>query len=289
MTYSIVARDPATGALGVAVQTCMPAVGASVAWARPGIGAVATQAITEPAYGPRCLDALQAGAPAAAALAQARQADDLDLVRQVGVVGADGSVAAMTGEWCIDHAGELTGDGFAVQANMMASPAVWPAMAETFCRAGGSFPARLLAALDAGQAAGGDARGMMSAALLVVDGERCDPWAGRQVDLRVDRSEDPLAELRTLLAAARAYDGHGRAVAALARGDAAAAQAAADEALELLPGEENLRFVLAGAQAASGDSEAALAGLRALTQARPTWDVIVRGFAAKGLIALPPP
>src|SRR5215510_8055556 len=105
VTYSIVARDPGTGLLGVAVQTAMFAAGASVPWARAGVGAVATQAITEGAYGPRCLDAIQSGASAPAALAQAQAA----LLRQVGVVAADGSVAAMTGEWCIDHAGHLLG------------------------------------------------------------------------------------------------------------------------------------------------------------------------------------
>jgi uncharacterized Ntn-hydrolase superfamily protein len=160
VTYSIVARDPQTGLLlGVAVQTAMFAAGASVPWARAGVGAVAAQAIAEPAYGPRCLDAIQAGASAQAALAQAQAADEAALLRQVGVVAADGSVAAMTGEWCIDHAGHLLGDGFAVQANMMASPAVWPAMAEAFGQSPEPFPRRLLAALEAGQAAGGDAPG----------------------------------------------------------------------------------------------------------------------------------
>jgi uncharacterized Ntn-hydrolase superfamily protein len=125
------------------------------------------------------------------------------LLRQVGVVAADGSVAAMTGEWCIDHAGHLLGDGFAVQANMMASPAVWPSMAEAFGQSSASFPCRLLAALETGQNAGGDARGMMAAALVVVEAELRDPWAGRLVDLRVDRSDAPLADLRRLLGRVR--------------------------------------------------------------------------------------
>ena len=150
MTYSIVSRDPGTGLLGVAVQTAMFAAGASVLWARAGVGAVATQAITEGAYGPRCLDVIQGGASAPAALAQGQSADEAALLRQVGVVAADGSVAAMTGEWCIDHAGHLLGDGFAVQANMMASPAVWPAMAEAYQSSPEGFPRRLLAALEAG-------------------------------------------------------------------------------------------------------------------------------------------
>jgi len=288
VTYSIVSRDPGTGLLGVAVQTAMFAAGASVLWARAGVGAVATQAITEGAYGPRCLDVIQGGASAPAALAQAQSADEAALLRQVGVVAADGSVAAMAGEWCIDHAGHLLGDGFAVQANMMASPAVWPAMAEAYQSSPEGFPRRLLAALEAGQAAGGDARGMMAAALVVVEAEPCDPWAGRLVDLRVDRSNAPLEELRRLLDASDGYDGFGRAVGALFSGDPAAALASADEGLSALPGEENLRFVRAGALAASGDNAGAVGELRALIAARPSWATIIRSFAARGLLTMPP-
>src|SRR5437763_809597 len=201
MTYSVVARDPATGMLGVAVQSCYFGAGAIVPWARPGVGAVATQAIAEAAYGPRCLDALAAGAAAPAALEQATAADPGAGVRQVGVVGADGTVAAMTGDWCIDHAGHLAGDGFTVQANMMASPQVWPAMADAFTASGEPFPRRLLTALTAAQAAGGDARGVMSAAMVVVAARPAESWAGRLVDLRVDRSGDPLGDLERLLTA----------------------------------------------------------------------------------------
>src|SRR5262245_39708172 len=119
VTYSIVARDPESGELGVAVQTCMFAVGAVVPWARSGVGAVATQAMGEPAYGPRCLDAIASGASAVEALERAQAADPAALLRQVGVVAADGTTAAATGDWCIDDAGHVVGDGFAVQANMM--------------------------------------------------------------------------------------------------------------------------------------------------------------------------
>jgi uncharacterized Ntn-hydrolase superfamily protein len=308
MTYSIVARDPQTGLLGVAVQTAMFAVGSTVPWARAGVGAVATQAMAEPAYGTRCLDALQAGASAQAALDQAMTADQAALLRQVAVVDANGSAAAFTGEWCIDQAGHIVGDGFAVQANMMASPDVWPAMAAAYGSAapmpeagssgldGGdrandeaawSFGRRLLAVLEAAQAAGGDARGVMSAALIIVAGQPAEPWAGRLVDLRTDRGEDPLGQLRRLLDAAEAYARFGSAVDALAGGDARAALDAADRGLVLLPGEENLRFIRSGALLAAGDEEAGRAVLRALIDDRPSWAVVVRGFAAKGLLTLP--
>jgi uncharacterized Ntn-hydrolase superfamily protein len=129
MTYSIVARDPATGELGVAVQTCFLAVGSIVPWARPGVGAVATQAFAERAYGPRCLDALASGAGADGALSQARAADPGAEVRQVAVVGADGATAVVTGGLCLDHAGHAVGEGYTAQANMVSSPEVWGAMA----------------------------------------------------------------------------------------------------------------------------------------------------------------
>ncbi len=287
MTFSIVARDPGSGALGAAVQTCMFAVGAFVPWARPGVGAVATQAIVEPAYGHRCLDAMQAGASSPDALAGAQAADPAGQLRQVGVVSADGSVAAVTGEWCIDHAGHLLGDGFAVQANMMASPDVWPAMAAAFGASADSFPRRMLAALEAGQWAGGDARGKMAAALIVVAGQRCDPWAGRLVDLRIDRSNDPLGDLRRLLDASEAYDGFKRANRALAAGNGDTALVHIGQALRTLPEEENLRFLRARALLATGDTDGGRGELRSLIKTRPTWEIIVRSLAAKGLIALP--
>jgi uncharacterized Ntn-hydrolase superfamily protein len=284
MTYSIVARDPESGALGVAVQTAMFGVGATVPWAEPGVGVVATQAFAEPAYGPRCLDALGAGRPAPDALAEATAADPLAVLRQVGVVAADGSVAAVTGDLCIDHAGHVADDGFAVLANMMASDGVWPAMADAYAAATGPFPQRLLAALRGAQAAGGDARGVMSAAMFVVAGEPGAPGAGRLVDVRVDRSADPLGDLARLLVAADAYAHYGRSVDALANGRADEARAEIDAGLEALPGEENLRFVLAGALGAQGDPDAAMAELRALIATSPGWETIARSFAAKGFM-----
>jgi uncharacterized Ntn-hydrolase superfamily protein len=288
MTYSIVACDPATGELGVAVQSAMFGVGAIVPWARPGVGVVATQAIAEAAYGPRCLDAIAEGSSAAEALGKAAAADTAGFLRQVGVVAADGTVAATTGEYCIDHAGHLTGEGFSVQANMMASPQVWPAMADAFTSAAGPLARRLLAALEAAQGAGGDARGVMSAALMVVGGQPADAWAGRLVDLRVDRSPDPIGDLRRLLDASEAYGRFSRAVDELFGGDPAAALTDAGAGLEMLPGEENLRFLRAGALLAQGDLDGGRDELRSLLADRPSWEVIVRSFAAKGLLSLPP-
>jgi uncharacterized Ntn-hydrolase superfamily protein len=290
MTYSIVARDSATGLLGVAVQTCAFAVGTIAPWARAGVGAVATQAFASPAYGPRCLDALEAGASAADALAGARAADDSPFLRQVGVVSADGSVAAWTGEACIDHAGDLVGEAFTVQANMMATAEVWSAMAEAFQGSVESFPRRLLAALDAGQSVGGDARGMMSAALLVVDGQRGDAWVRPLVDLRVDRADDPLRELRRLVDASEAFERSYRATMALWQGgDVDDALRDVDDALAVLPGEANMRFVRAGVLLARGDVERGRDELRSLIASKPAWETIVRSFAATGRLVVPEP
>src|SRR5262245_54763926 len=199
MTYSIVARDPRTGDLGVAVQTCMFAVGSIVPYAQNGIGAVATQAFSESAYGPRSLEAMADGMDASDALARARGLDPGEAMRQVGVVDVEGNAAAFTGDLCIDFAGHYVGDGYAVQANMMASDRVWPAMAKAYEHAKGDFADRLLAALVAGERAGGDARGRMSAAMLVA-GEIA-------IDLRVDHHAEPVEELTRLSRVATAFRG----------------------------------------------------------------------------------
>jgi len=287
MTYSIVARDPDNGQLGVAVQSCWISVGAIVTWARPGIGAVATQSLAEPAYGPRCLDAMAEGHPAPEALQAARLLDGLPAVRQVGVVDAAGGAEAWTGELCIDHAGHVVGDGFAVQANMMGSPDVWPAMAEAFTGSSGDLTGRLLATLDAAEAAGGDARGVMSAAILVVEAEPCEPGTGTVVDLRVDRSEDPLGELGHLVVAADALVAADRAIEDLIAGDVAKALSTVDAALALLPGEANIRFSRVGALAAAGEIEAAAAEARSLVAERAGWETVIRSVAAGGMVPLP--
>ena len=288
MTYSIVARDDATGHLGVAVQTCMFAVGSSVPWARPGVGVVAVQSMGDASCGPRCLDALARGASAPKALADVLEEDSIAALRQVAVVAGDGTVAARTGHFCIEHAGEIVGDGFAVAANMMSTPEVWPAMASAFAESTGPLERRMLAALVAAQAAGGDARGRMSAAIVVVEGRvPLVPGTGTLVDVRVDRSEDPLSDLERLLDAHDAYAAFHGGVTELFEGHPAAALESVDVGLATLPGEENLRFLRAGALMATGSIDEGIAEVRALIAERPTWEVIVRSFARKGLLTLP--
>src|SRR5215207_8051028 len=206
-TFSIVARDPATGEMGVAVQSHWFSVGSGVTWAEAGVGAVATQSFIDPSYGRNGLDLMRGGAAAGEALKTLLAKDEGRDVRQVAMLDARGRVAAHTGAKCIEAAGDRVGAGYSVQANLMSNATVWPAMARAFESARGDLADRMLAALDAAQAAGGDIRGRQSAALVVVRGESTGkPWADRLFDLRVDDHPEPLKELRRLVRLQRAYN-----------------------------------------------------------------------------------
>jgi uncharacterized Ntn-hydrolase superfamily protein len=206
-TFSIVARDPATGELGVAVQSHWFSVGTAVPWAEAGVGAVATQSFVDPTYGKLGLDLMRAGKSAPEALKALVAGDEGRDVRQVAMIDAQGRVDAWTGKSDIPAAGHLVGKAFSVQANLMLNDRVWPAMAQAFEAAKGDLADRMLAALDAAQAAGGDIRGRQSAALVIVTGKPTgQPWKDRLFDLRVDDSPEPLRELRRLVTLQRAYN-----------------------------------------------------------------------------------
>lgn len=227
-TFSIVARDPATGQIGVAVQSHWFSVGQVVPWAEAGVGAVATQSFVDPSYGPLGLNLMRAGKSAPEALRGLLNTDASRDVRQVAFVDAEGRVATWTGRKDIQPAGHATanpvnsaadadrtisdgqfsiGKGFSAQANLMSNDKIWGAMAEAYSMTQGDLAERMLAALDAAQAVGGDIRGRQSAALIVVEGKRQKaPWEGRVFDLRVDDAAEPLKELRRLVALQRAYN-----------------------------------------------------------------------------------
>ena len=206
-TFSIVARDPATGELGVAVQSHWFSVGPIVPWAEAGIGAVATQSFVDPSYGKNGLDLMRAGKSAPDTLKELLAKDEGRDVRQVAMIDAQGRVDAWTGKNDIQAAGHIVGKDFSVQANLMLNDKVWPAMARAFESAKGDLADRMLAALDAAQAAGGDIRGRQSAALVVVTGKPTgQEWKDRTFDLRVDDSPEPLRELRRLVTLQRAYN-----------------------------------------------------------------------------------
>ena len=206
MTYSIVALDRPTGDLAVAVQSKFLAVGAVVPWARAGVGAIATQAFANVAYGVDGLALLQGGASARVALDQLAAQDRLRDQRQAGIVDARGEAASHTGPECFAWAGGRTGPGYAAQGNILAGPGVVDGLADTFVAGGKPFPELLVACLAAADAAGGDRRGRESAALLVV--REAGGYGGgndRWIDLRVDDHEDPIGELGRVLDLQRLY------------------------------------------------------------------------------------
>jgi uncharacterized Ntn-hydrolase superfamily protein len=206
-TFSIVARDPQTGELGVAVQSHWFSVGSIVPWAEAGVGAVATQSFVDPSYGKLGLDLMRAGKSAPDALKSLLAGDEGRDVRQVAMIDAQGRVSAHTGTKDIQAAGHIVGRDYSVQANLMLDEKVWPAMSRAFETTKGDLAERMLAALDAAQEAGGDIRGRQSAALIVVSGKPTGrSWADRLFDLRVDDHSEPLKELRRLVTLQRAYN-----------------------------------------------------------------------------------
>lgn len=209
-TFSIVAHDPETGDLGIAVESKFLAVGAVVPWARAGVGAIATQARANVAWGPQALDLLAGGMCAQEALDRLTCSDTGASERQAGLVDASGRSATFTGTGCMPWAGGVQGDGFCCQGNILVGPDVVDAMAHAYRNSIAPFAHRLIAALDAGQAAGGDSRGKESAALLIV--RKHGGYGGnndRYIDLRVDDHSDPFAELRRLLRLHEIYFGTG--------------------------------------------------------------------------------
>jgi uncharacterized Ntn-hydrolase superfamily protein len=272
-TYSIVALDPDTGELGAAVQSHWFSVGSLCTWARPGVGAVATQSVVEPAHGPDALDRLEAGASASEALRELLDADPLAAVRQVGVVDSRGGVAVATGPDCIAHAGDATGATWSCQANMMERDTVPAAMSAAFEAATGDLAARLLAALEAAQGEGGDVRGRQSAALLVVPPEG-EAWRAR-VDLRVEDHEDPLAELARLLGLWRAYELAGAADELMAAERADEAGTLYRRAAELAPDSDELLFWAGLAIAHAGELDEGVEAVRRAASVQPNWLVLL--------------
>lgn len=205
-TYSIVARDAATGQLGAAVQSHWFSVGADVIWAQPGVGAVATQSFIEVSYGPLGLAMMEQGNSAEQTLQALLAKDEHQNVRQIGMIDANGNNAVHTGALAINANCDIVGEDFTVQANLMEKASVCQAMASAFRSSKEDLAGRMMAALQAAQAEGGDIRGKQSAAMLVVEGDKGTPvWKGRVVDLRVEDNVEPISELSRLLHVARTY------------------------------------------------------------------------------------
>jgi len=205
-TFSIVAWDPESKSYGVAVQSKFIAVGAVVPWAKAGVGAIATQAWANTSYGPKGLDLLATGMTAEAVIDRLTAQDEGLQHRQIGIVDGRGHAAAFTGEACMDWAGHVVGENFTCQGNILAGPEVARDMAAAYQRSGAAFPERLIAALRAGQAAGGDRRGQQSAAILVVKEKGgYGGWNDKAMELRVEDHPHPIEELARLISVYQLY------------------------------------------------------------------------------------
>ncbi len=287
-TFSIVARDPESGQMGVAVQSHWFSVGSVVPWAQAGIGAIATQSLTEISYGPLGLDLLRGGKSARQALEALLVADENKEVRQVAMVDANDSVAVHTGARCIQAAGHVAGDGFSVQANMMLHPGVPEAMEAAYKASlenkSIDLAERLLLALEAAQAAGGDIRGMQSAAIKVVGKELSSKvWEGVVMELRVEDHPQPLVELRRVMNIHRAYTWMNQGDADLADNKPEAALASYQKAVALAPDIVEIPFWNAVTLCESGRVEEAMPVFQAVFEREPVWAELLRRLPAAGL------
>jgi len=284
-TFSIVARDPATGELGVAVQSHWFSVGTVVPWAEAGVGAVATQSFVDPNYGKLGLDLMRSGRSAPDTLAVLLAKDEAREVRQVAMIDAQGRVAAHTGTKDIAAAGHIVGKDYSVQANMMLNDRVWPAMSKAFENAKGDLAERMLAALDAAQEAGGDIRGKQSAALVVVTGTPTGKaWTDRIFDLRVDDSAEPLAELRRLLTLQRAYNRMNAGDLAMEQKDNDRALSEYGAAAKLVPGNPEIVYWHAVALVNMGKVDEALPLFRRVFAIDENWKMLTPRLAKAGLL-----
>lgn len=274
-TYSIIAYDSATGQFGAAVQSHWFKVG-DVIWVEAGVGAVATQSLVEFSYGPLGLDMMRVGKSAQQALAGLLVNDSLHRIRQVAMIDRHGNVAAHTGAKCIAYAGHHIGKNYSCQANLMQDSTVWSAMSVAFENSKGDLAERMMAALEAAQAEGGDIRGKQSAAMVVVSGTPTGrPWVDRLVDLRVDDSPEPLVELRRLLNITRAYDHMNKGDEAVALKDWDKANEEYATAAKLAPGNLEVTFWYAVTLVTAGQIDRALPLFKDIFRQDSNWRILV--------------
>lgn len=285
-TYSIIARDPVTGQMGVAVQSHWFSVGSVVPWAEAGVGVIATQATAEISYGPLGLQALNNGKHPSDALEILLKNDDGFDVRQVAILNTKGEVAAHTGNHCIAEAGHIIGDQYSVQANMMLRDTVWKAMSAGYENATGDLADRLLSALEAAQKESGDIRGMQSAAMVIVEGKKsATPWRQTTLELRVEDNPQPLSELKRLINIDRAYDCMNRGDSLLAAGKTAEAFQAYDQAAHLAPEIDELQFWQATTMADMNRVEEAIPIFKRIFEINPNWALLLQRLPKAGLFS----
>ncbi len=287
-TFSIVARDPSTGEMAVAVQSHWFSVGTIVIWGNSGVGVVATQSFVNPAYGPEGLKLMQTGKDAGEALKELVARDEGRDFRQVAMLDVNGNVDAYTGMKCIASAGHKVGDNFSVQANMMLNDDVVPAMSAAFEKYSKlPLAERLIEVLKAAQAAGGDIRGKQSAALIVVGPEKTEfPWMDKKTDLRVDDSDEPIVELERLLKVHKAYEYMNRGDLAVENNNMEAALKEYAAAEALMPENLEMKYWKAVALANNGRLEEAIPLFRIIFSEDENWRELTRRLPASGLLEL---
>lgn len=282
-TYSIVAYDFETGQIGVAVQSHWFSVGSIVCWAEAGVGAIATQSFVEVSYGPLGLQMMKSGKTASQTLAGLLATDAHKNVRQVAMVDHNGNVAVHTGAQCVSAAGHKTGKGFSCQANMMEKNTVWGAMANAYTHTSGPLVDRLMSALEAAQAEGGDIRGKQSAALIVVSPQSAGvPWKGRLFDLRIEDHSEPLKELRRLITIAKAYNHMNQGDDYLTVNNIQGALDEYSKAMEIYPGNPEMMFWPAVTMAVSGKIDESLPLFKKVFAQDIRWAELLQRLPAVG-------
>ena len=286
-TFSIVAFDPETGDMGVAVQSHWFSVGSIVTWGEAGVGVVATQSFVNPAFGPDGLTLLKAGKSPQEAVDELIKKDEGRDVRQLAILDSKGRVATWTGKKCIQAAGHITGTNFSVQANMMLNDKVWGAMNEAFTKAKGNLAERMMAALEAAQSVGGDIRGKQSAAMLVVRAKSTGRvWEDRLVDLRVEDSTEPLKEIRRLINVHSAYGHMNNGDLAVEKNDMAKAMQEYSSAMKMFPQNLEMKYWTAITLANKGKIDEALPMLREIFKKDKNWKTLTERLVPVGLLTV---
>jgi uncharacterized Ntn-hydrolase superfamily protein len=286
-TFSIVARDPDTGEMGVAVQSHWFSVGTIVTWAEAGVGAIATQSFVNVSFGPRGLEMLKKGMTAQEVVDSLLASDEGREFRQLAIIDSKENAASFTGKKCVQPAGNIVGDNFSCQANLMINDKVWPAMADAFKDTKGPLAERMMAALEAGQKAGGDIRGKQSAAMLVVRGKSTGKvWKDRLIDLRVDDSPEPIKELKRLLKVHRAYDHMNAGDLAVEKGDMKLALKEYSTAEKMFPDNAEMKYWHAVTLANNGKVDEALPIFREVFNMNENWRVLTPRLISPGLLTV---
>ncbi len=286
-TFSIVARDPETGEMGVAVQSHWFSVGSLVAWGEAGVGVVATQSFVNPSFGQRGLELLKKGMTAQEVVDNLIASDDGRDVRQLAIVDAKGNSAAYTGKKCIDEAGHIVGNGYSVQANMMLNNTVWSAMSKAFENSKGPLAERLVTALEAAQKEGGDIRGKQSACLLVVKGKASgNLWEDRVIDLRVEDNPEPITEIKRLLKVYRAYAHMNNGDLATEKGDMKLAMDEYNAAMQMFPENLEMKYWTAVSLANTGEVEKSLPMFKEIFDKDKNWKELTKRLPKVGLLTV---